>query len=95
MFPIVHQEELNLNVNVNFKTDSVQKQRASPTDSAHFHNCLIIGRNPPARDFRREFRHLLKFRKRKRLTDCLEILAMNGIQGDEAILILTILGGAS
>src|ERR687885_915513 len=36
---------------------------------------------------------LKRLRKRKRLTDCLEILAQKGVRGDEAIFILSNLGG--
>lgn len=41
----------------------------------------------------RPIEKLKRQRKRKRLTDCLEILADGGIQGDEALFILSNLGG--
>src|SRR5207237_100761 len=41
----------------------------------------------------RPIEKLKRQRKRKRLTDCLEMLGARGIQGDEAIFILSNLGG--
>jgi hypothetical protein len=37
---------------------------------------------------------LKRLHKRKRLSDCLEVLGEKGIHGDEAIFILSNLGGA-